>query len=58
MKHTVGEQMQHMFVPLYVDGMTCIVPSLKAADDVEAVCNLIDPFAFAFVTPLRTDHHR
>ena len=56
MQNAGRNQPQHELRAVDVHGVPGVVAALIARDDVEARCQQVDDFAFAFVAPLRAEH--
>jgi hypothetical protein len=53
---SAGNELQHEAIFADDDGVTGIVPAGDASDVIESAGEIVDDFAFAFVTPLRADY--
>jgi hypothetical protein len=53
---SAGYELQDEAIFADDDGVTGIVPAGDASDVIESAGEIVDDFAFAFVTPLRADY--
>lgn len=52
-----GDQVQHIFLPVDDEGVSGIVPPLKAHNGVGMLCQEVDNFSLAFIPPLGSNNH-
>ena len=57
-QNAARDQVQHVFHAIHDDRVPCVIPALRAHDDVGALREEIYYFAFAFIAPLSADEDR
>jgi hypothetical protein len=51
------DEPQHLFASRHHEGMSCVMPALKAHNALGRLGQPVNDLALAFVTPLGADHH-
>jgi hypothetical protein len=54
---STGDELQDKAIFADDNGVAGIVPASHASDVIESAGEIVNDFAFAFVTPLRTDYY-